>query len=118
MELQSRTDVKVTAEDYLPLYRVVLIEETKEHPQSWPREVFSVHGGDVQDVASLAQERAGSERLVAIAVETPIGDQNTRPMPYRLTWVCGLDPKMPGHLEDHALVKMRTRAAAAGRPRL
>jgi len=73
---------------------------------------LSVHSGDVNDVASLAQERAGGERLVAVAVETPIGDRITRPKSYRLTWVCGLDPKVPEHLEDRALVKMRTRAAA------
>jgi hypothetical protein len=114
MELQPRRDVRVTGEDYLPVYRVVLIEENEEHPRSWPREVFFVHGGDVQDVASFAQERAGSERLVAIALETPIGDENTSPMFYRLSWVCGLDPKMLGQFEDQALLRMRARAAAAG----
>ena len=88
------------------------MQETEEHPRSWPREAFSVHGGDVHDVASLTQERAGSERLVTVAVETPIGDRITRPKSYRLTWVCGLDPKVPEHLEDQALVQMRTRAAA------
>jgi len=51
---------------------------------------------------------------VAIAVETPIGDESTSPMSYRLTWICGLDPRMLGQFEDQALVRMRARAAAAG----
>ena len=117
MELQTGANIKVISQDYLPMYRVVLMEETQEDPESWPREVFSVHGGDVQDVALVAQERVGSQRLVAIAVVTPIGDRSTQPMTYGLTWIHGLDPKRLGRLEQQALAGMRARAAAAGERR-
>jgi len=53
MDLQPLRNVRVTGEDYLPVYRVVLIEENEEHPRSWPREVFFVHGGESRTLHRL-----------------------------------------------------------------
>jgi len=111
VEIIERRDIKVVGEEYNPVYRVLLIEESDGPPASWPREVFGVFGGDVQDVLRLAKERAGDRRLFAVALETPAGGRETRPMTYQLTWLTGIDPKFSDQLSTPPLLEMRSRAS-------
>lgn len=109
--MEAAAERRIAGEEYLPVYRVVLIAQQSGDPRTWPREVTWVAGGDlVEHLADAERAAAANGRLVAIAVETALGDPKTPPARYQLTWVHGFDPKFPEQLRESAFEKMQKAA--------
>lgn len=109
--MEAEAERRIAGEEYLPIYRIVLISQQPGDPRTWPRDVTRVAGGDlVEHLADAERAAAASGRLVAIAVETALGDPKTSPTRFQLTWVHGLDPKFPEQLQESAFQKMQKAA--------